>query len=102
MRVCLNGHEWAKRQCEKAGIAYQSLDNGFLSTDQPERLQQICHSLGQKQIEAFFYRWLDRLPFPLSKEDRAKGYQPRLSVWQLEVSQTHVFSRPLKASTLSI
>src|SRR5262249_10965851 len=25
----LNGHEWAKRQCEKQGIRYEALDNGF-------------------------------------------------------------------------
>ena len=27
----LNGHEWAKRQLEKAPIAYEALDNGFRS-----------------------------------------------------------------------
>ena len=27
----LNGHEWAKRQLEKAGIEYEALDNGFRS-----------------------------------------------------------------------
>ena len=27
----LNGHEWAKRQLEKAGIDYEALDNGFRS-----------------------------------------------------------------------
>jgi hypothetical protein len=25
--LCLNGHEWAKRQAAKAGIGYQGLDN---------------------------------------------------------------------------
>ena len=25
----LNGHEWAKRQLEKAGIGYEALDNGY-------------------------------------------------------------------------
>jgi len=25
----LNGHSWAKRQLDKAGIAYQELDNGW-------------------------------------------------------------------------
>ena len=31
IKLCLNGHEWAKRQLEKKGIAYEALDNGFLS-----------------------------------------------------------------------
>jgi hypothetical protein len=31
----LNGHEWAKRQLEKAGIQYEALDNGFRSCADP-------------------------------------------------------------------
>ena len=30
-KLCLNGHEWAKRQLEKEGIVFESLDNGFQS-----------------------------------------------------------------------
>ena len=41
-KLCLNGHEWAKRQLEKKEIAYEALDNGFLSCAEPEKLQQIC------------------------------------------------------------
>lgn len=32
--IWLNGHEWAKRQCEKAGIGYTAVDNGFASCDE--------------------------------------------------------------------
>jgi hypothetical protein len=46
IKLCLNGHEWAKRQLEKRGIEYEALDNGFLSCAEPEKLQQICDSLG--------------------------------------------------------
>src|SRR5437763_16822834 len=45
-KLCLNGHEWAKRQLEKNRIAYEALDNGFLSCAAPEQLQRICDSLG--------------------------------------------------------
>jgi hypothetical protein len=38
MKLCLNGHEWAKRQLEKKKIAYEALDNGFLSCAEPEKL----------------------------------------------------------------
>src|SRR5437588_8616055 len=41
-KLCLNGHEWAKRQLEKKKIAYQALDNGFLSCAEPGKLQEIC------------------------------------------------------------
>ena len=32
-RVWVNGHEWAKRQATKAGIAFTALSNGFASCD---------------------------------------------------------------------
>ena len=31
----LNGHEWAKRQLDKAGVGYVALDNGFRSCEDP-------------------------------------------------------------------
>ncbi len=37
VKVCLNGHEWAKQQCRQRGIAFESLDNGFLSCEDPEQ-----------------------------------------------------------------
>ena len=61
LKVCLNGHEWAKRQLDKRGIAYTALDNGFLECGDPQALQEICSSLGAEQIEAFLARWLERL-----------------------------------------
>src|ERR1039458_4954422 len=54
MKLCLNGHEWAKRQLEKKKIAYEALDNGFLSCAEPEKLQQICDSLGPEDIDRVF------------------------------------------------
>jgi hypothetical protein len=63
--VRVNGHEWAKRQLDKRGIGYEALDNGFLSCAEPEKLQQICDSLGPEQIERLFRKWLKRIPLPL-------------------------------------
>lgn len=96
VRVCLNGHEWAKRQLEKKGILYESLDNGFRSCQNPQHLQTICDSLGPQQIESFFRKWLGRLPFPLLSKDIQAGYRHELSVWQMEFSRTQVFDRPLR------
>jgi hypothetical protein len=53
-KLCLNGHEWAKRQLEKEGIAYEALDNGFLSCADPKKLQEICDSLGPENIDRLF------------------------------------------------
>jgi hypothetical protein len=95
-KLCLNGHEWAKRQLEKKGIAYEALDNGFLSCADPKKLQEICDSLGPEDIDRLFRKWLKRLPLPLRPEDRATGYDWSLSIWQMEVSLTQIFDRPLR------
>jgi hypothetical protein len=49
----LNGHEWAKRQLEHAGIRYEALDNGFRSCENPAALQQICQRLGPEAVKSF-------------------------------------------------
>jgi hypothetical protein len=90
----LNGHEWAKQQLRRDGIAFQALDNGFRWCAEPERLQQVCDTLSPADVQAFFERWLERLPWPLSAADRAAGYRHRLSLWQVEVSLTQVFDEP--------
>ena len=95
VKVCLNGHEWAKQQLRRAGLAFESLDNGFLSCVNPARLQELCEQLGPEQVQAFFDKWVARLPWPLTPADRAAGYRHRLSIWQMEVSRTQIFTRPL-------
>jgi len=95
-KLCLNGHEWAKRQLEKKKIAYEALDNGFLSCAQPDKLQQICDSLGPEEIDRVFRKWLKRIPLPLRAQDREAGYDWDLSIWQMEVSLTQIFDRPLR------
>ena len=95
-KLCLNGHEWAKRQLEKQGIAYEALDNGFLSCADPKKLQEICDSLGPENIDRLFRKWRERIPLPLRPEDREVGYDWSLSIWQMEVSLTQIFDRPLR------
>ncbi len=96
VKLCLNGHEWAKRQALSAGIDFEALDNGFLSCSDPERLQEICDSLSHNDIQTFFERWSTQVPWPLTEEDRRAGYEHNLSIWQMEVSLTQVFKRPLQ------
>lgn len=96
VRVCLNGHEWAKQQARQIGLGFTSLDNGFLACDDPERLQALCDGLGPADVQRFFDRWQAQLPWPLTMADRTAGYQHRLSIWQLEVSRTQVFDRPVQ------
>jgi hypothetical protein len=92
--IYLNGHEWAKRQLEKAGIKYEALDNGFRSCEDPTRLQETCDRFGSGVVKSFFWRWFHRLPSPLTKADLKAGYVYDLAFRQFEVSDTCVFDRP--------
>ena len=96
VKLCLNGHEWAKQQLGRHNIAFESLDNGFLSCEHPERLQEICDALSGQDVQCFFDRWSRLLPWPLTPVDRAAGFGHRLSIWQCEVSCTQVFERPVQ------
>jgi hypothetical protein len=96
-KVWLNGHEWAKRQAAKAGLAVTELANGFAACEQPERLQAICDQLGPAEIQGFFDRWITQIPTPLTATDRAAGYWWELSMRQVEVSRTIVFDDPRRA-----
>ena len=69
----LNGHEWAKRQLEHAGIRYKALDNGFRSCEKPDVLQKTCQRLGPEAVKSFFWRWVYRLPSPFSTADFHAG-----------------------------
>jgi len=44
-KLCINGHEYVKRQLAKEGIAFEALDNGILKCADPHRLQQLCDGL---------------------------------------------------------
>jgi hypothetical protein len=94
-KLCLNGHEYAKRQLEQKGIRYEALDNGVLSCDDPQRLQKICDALSAEKIDALLRKWLRRLPHPYTAKDRKAGYRYDISILQAEFSLTQVLDRPL-------
>jgi hypothetical protein len=94
-KLCLNGHEYAKRQLERAGIRYQALDNGIQSCADPKRLQSICDSLSAEKIDALLRKWLRRLPHPFPARDRQAGYRYQISILQIELSLTQVLDRPV-------
>jgi hypothetical protein len=41
-KLCLNGHEWLKRQLTQRKIAFEPLDNGIRSSEEPARVQRIA------------------------------------------------------------
>jgi hypothetical protein len=94
-KLCLNGHEYVKRQLAKEGIAFEALDNGVLSCANPKRLQQLCDSLSVAKIDALLRKWLAKLPHPFLPADRQAGYRYDISILQAEFSLTQVLDRPL-------
>lgn len=94
-KLCINGHEYAKRQLTRAGIAYEALDNGIVSCADAARLQQICDGLSAERIDALTRKWLRRLPHPFLPRDRAAGYLYDISILQAEFSLTQALDRPL-------
>jgi hypothetical protein len=94
-KLCINGHEWLKRQLRLRDIDYQALDNGILSCAQPARAQALAQALSADKIDALLRKWLHRLPHPFSRADRAAGYRYELSIVQAEFSLTQVLDRPL-------
>ena len=92
-KLCLNGHEYLKRQLTQQGVVFEALDNGLLSCSDITAAQRVSNGLNEKKIEAFFRKWLARLPHPYSPKDRKAGYRYDLSVLQAEFSLTQVWDR---------
>lgn len=95
-KLCINGHEYAKRQLERRGIAYQALDNGILSCHEPMALQRICDELSADHIDRLARKWLRRLPHPFARADQLAGYVHEISILQAEFSLTQVLDRPVQ------
>jgi hypothetical protein len=94
-KLCVNGHEYVKRQLAQRGIAHEALDNGLLTCAEPRRAQALCDGLSAEKIEAFARKWLRRVPQPLTAADRGAGYRYQLSILQAEFSLTQVLDRPV-------
>ena len=94
-KLCLNGHEYLKCQLRQRGVDFQAMDNGLLSCEDVKTAQRISEGLNDAKIDAFFRKWLARLPHPYSAQDRRAGYRYDLSILQAEFSLTQVWDRPL-------
>jgi hypothetical protein len=94
-KLCLNGHEWLKRQLTQREIPFEPLDNGIRSTGHATRVQRIADTLDAAKIDAVFRKWLRRLPHPFATAHRAAGYRYQLSILQAEFALTQVLDRPV-------
>jgi hypothetical protein len=94
-KLCLNGHEYAKRELAQKGIAFRALDNGILTCADPKRLQTICDGLSAAKVDALLRKWLRLLPHPFTGADRKAGYRYAISILLAEFSLTQVLDRPV-------
>jgi hypothetical protein len=94
-KLCINGHEYVKRQLDRRGLTYEALDNGILSCDDAGTVQRICDELSADKIDGLFRKWVRRLPHPFTPKDRAWGIRYELSILQAEFSLTQVLDRPV-------
>lgn len=94
-KLCLNGHEYVKRQLERQGIAFQALDNGVLSCQNSKKLQEISDNLSATKIDRLLRKWLRRLPYPFAPKHRKAGYLYQISILQIELSRTQVLDCPV-------
>ena len=94
-RLCLNGHEYVKRQLPRRGIGFEALNNCLRSRADPAALQTTCDEVTAERVEALLRKWLARLPHPFTLADRQAGYLYQASILQAGMSLTQVFDRPL-------
>lgn len=99
-KLCINGHEYLKRQLALRGVAFEALDNGLLSCADIALAQTISDELGPDQIDALLRKWLAILPHPFTPADRAAGYRYAISILQAEFSLTQVLDRPVAGRIL--
>jgi hypothetical protein len=94
-KLCINGHEYLKRQLAKRGVAFEALDNGVKSCADPKLMQRLCDELSAGKIDRLLRKWLRRLPHPFPARDHAAGYRYQLSILQAEFSLTQVLDQPV-------
>jgi hypothetical protein len=94
-KLCINGHEYVKRQLAQPGVAFEALDNGVPSCENPKLLQTLCDCLTAHKIDTLLRKWLRLLPHPFTSADCKAGYRYDVSILQAEFSLTQVLDRPL-------
>ena len=94
-KLCINGHEYLKRQLTKRSVKFEALDNGIKSCADPKLMQRLSDGLSADRIDRLLRKWLRRLPHPFPPRDRAAGYRYALSILQAEFSLTQVLDQPV-------
>ena len=95
-KLCINGHEYLKRQLAKRGIAFRAARQRHPALLGPgAMMQRLADGLTADKIDALLRKWLARLPHPFSAHDREQGIRYDISMLQAEFARTEVFDRPV-------
>jgi hypothetical protein len=93
-RVCLNQHHWLALRMQQQGIPFRQCKNAFLRCSDPERLQQLAHSLTAQDLLRCGQKWLAAFtPFFSSQERPQAGCQHRLFFSPVELCDNLIFFR---------
>ena len=95
-KLCVNGHEYLKRQLAKRGVAFDALDNGVPGCADPALMRRLADGLTAPRIDALLRKCLARLPHPYTVADRRAGIRYDVSILQAEFALTQVFDRPVQ------
>src|SRR6202030_1271403 len=63
-KLCINGHEYLKRQLAKRGGEFEALDNGITPCADPKLMTRRGSGLSADKIDRLLRKWLRRLPNP--------------------------------------
>ena len=85
-RLCLNGHEYAKRQLLKQNVGFEASDNAILQCDDPAACNASPRVCPRPRSSAAS-RWLKHLPCPFTTADQRAGFCYRLSMLQAELRE---------------
>ena len=95
-RLCVNGHEYVKRQSGEAGRRVRGVGQRHPVVRRPGAGAASGRGTGRGEDRRPCATWLARLPHPFTRDDRAAGIRYEVSVLQAEFALTQVLDRPVQ------
>ena len=90
-KVCLNGHEYVKRQLAKRGIGFEALDNAVARCDDPEAMQAIARGVTAETVPEHEPQRSRRYLAPIGA-GISSGFSHRMTLLMKRAIQRHRIS----------
>jgi hypothetical protein len=91
MRLWWNAHGYLAAYLRRHRIGFRTTDNCIVAVADPAALQRAADQVTPQLVEHLAVRWLNQVPDPLTREERAAGYPLRFSIFQAEFSDNVIF-----------